>query len=106
MKSIVVLDQKTLGDDISLDILKKHGQLTSYEQTLSNEVESRIKNAEIIILNKVKLNKENLKAAKKLKLICLLATGYNNIDTQFCKENGIAVCNVAGYSTNSVCQHT
>ena len=66
----------------------------------------RIKDVDIIINNKVKLNKSNLQYAKKLKLICLTATGTNNIDFSCTKQLGIKVCNIVGYSTESVAQHT
>lgn len=69
-------------------------------------MEERIKDVDVIITNKVVLNGSNLKHAERLKLITLLATGYNNIDTAYAKERGIAVANVAGYSTESVAQHT
>lgn len=101
---IVVLDGKTLGDDINLNIFD--GDLQIYDTTATEDVEKRVSDAEVIIVNKIKLNEENLKNAKSLKLICVAATGYDNIDTDYCKKNGIAVCNVKGYSTQSVAQLT
>lgn len=106
MKKIIVLDRKTLGDDIDISCFSKFGELKVNDLTPKEKIEDDIKDAEIIIVNKAILNEDNLKNAKKLKLICLLATGYNNVDTSYCKNHGIAVCNVAGYSTNSVAQHT
>lgn len=106
MKKIVVLDQKTLGNDIDISAFNNYGEVKINSLTSPDNVENEIKDAEIIILNKIILNESNLKNAKNLKLICLLATGYNNIDTDYCKKRGIAVCNVAGYSTKSVAQHT
>ncbi len=105
MKQIVVLDGKTLGN---VDFLKlnEFGNVTYYDLTSSNEVEERIKNANIVLTNKVVLNENNLKNAKNLELICEMATGFNNIDVNYAKENNIAVTNVAGYSTNTVAQHT
>lgn len=101
---IVILDGKTLGDDINLDIFD--GEVSIYETTATENVAERIKEAEAIIVNKIRLNETNLKDAKNLKLICVAATGYDNIDTAYCREKGIAVCNVKGYSTQSVAQVT
>ena len=103
---ISVLDVDTLGDDLNLSALSQLGDVKVYPLTLQNEVIDRIKDAEVLVLNKVKLNPENLSFAKNLKLICLTATGYDNVDIAYCKEHNIAVCNVAGYSTDSVVQLT
>ncbi|MBN1067223.1 D-2-hydroxyacid dehydrogenase [Clostridium botulinum] len=105
MKQIVVLDGRTLGN-VDFSKLNEFGNVTYYELTSSNEVEERIKNANIVLTNKVVLNENNLKNAKNLELICEMATGFNNIDVKYAKENNIAVTNVAGYSTNTVAQHT
>ncbi|AOR23031.1 D-2-hydroxyacid dehydrogenase [Clostridium taeniosporum] len=105
MKEIVVLDGKTLGN-IDFSKLNEFGNVTYYDLTSSNEVEDRIKNANIVLTNKVVLNENNLKNAKNLELICEMATGFNNIDIEYAKKNNIAVTNVAGYSTNTVAQHT
>ena len=103
---ISVLDVATLGDDLNFDAINRLGDVTVYDVTKADEVQERICDAEVVILNKVKLNSENLPYAKKLKLICITATGYDNVDTVYCREHGIAVCNVAGYSTDSVAQLT
>ena len=103
---IVMLDAKTLGNDIGFDELDALGELTVYGSTAPDEVEERIADADVVVLNKIKLNGTNLKNAKNLKLICVTATGYDNIDTEYCKSRGIAVCNVVGYSTDSVAQLT
>ncbi|MDQ0150095.1 D-2-hydroxyacid dehydrogenase [Eubacterium multiforme] len=105
MKKIVVLDGKTLGD-VDYNLLKEFGELKLYDITSKDEVIERIKDANIILTNKVILNEDNLKNAKNLELICEMATGFNNIDIEYAKERGIAVTNVAGYSTNTVVQHT
>ncbi|WP_252254799.1 D-2-hydroxyacid dehydrogenase [Clostridium sp. ZBS12] len=105
MKQIVVLDGRTLGN-VDFSKLNEFGNVTYYDLTSSNEVEERIKNANIVLTNKVVLNENNLKNAKNLELICEMATGFNNIDVKYAKENNIAVTNVAGYSTNTVAQHT
>ncbi len=101
---ITILDGKTLGDDINLNIFG--GDVEIFDTTSPDDVEDRISNSDVVIVNKIKLNGTNLKNTKKLKLICVAATGYDNIDTEYCKENNIAVCNVKGYSTQSVAQLT
>lgn len=103
---IAVLDAATLGNDIDLSLFDKLGDVAVYQTTDPFDIPARIKNAEVVIINKVKLNATVLKDATQLKLICVAATGYDNIDTAYCKENNIAVCNVAGYSANSVSQLT
>ena len=97
MKKIVILDGKTLGDI---------REVKYYEATDESEVSERIKDANIILTNKVVLNKNNMKYAKKLEFIAETATGFNNIDINYAKEHKIGVANVAGYSTNAVVQHT
>ena len=103
---ISMLDMSTLGDDLDFSGIEQLGELTIYAITLQSEVIERIADAEVLIINKVKLNKENLPYAKNLKLVCITATGFDNVDIEYCKEHGIAVCNVAGYSTDSVVQLT
>lgn len=99
---ITVLDSDALGKDISLDPLKSVGEITVYNYSTPNEVKQRIADCETVIINKIKLDETNLCYANKLKLICVAATGYDNVDISYCREHGIAVCNVVGYSTNSV----
>lgn len=99
---ITVLDADTLGKDLSLDPLKKLGDVTIYNYSKPDEVSERLRNTEVVLINKIKLNEKNLCDAKNLKLICVAATGYDNVDVDYCKRNNIAVCNVTGYSTNSV----
>lgn len=103
---IVVLDRDTVGADVSFDGLKVFGEVTIYGKSDYSEISNRIADADIVVTNKCKMNEETLGKADKLKLICLTATGYNNVQTDYTKEKGIAVANVAGYSTNSVVQHT
>lgn len=103
---LIVLDADTLGKDLSLKPLEAFGECVCYPSTPPELVEERIKDSDVLVLNKVKLNRENLPAAKNLKLICVAATGFDNIDTVYCKEHGIAVCNVPDYSSNSVAQLT
>ena len=105
MKKIVVLDSLTLGN-VDFDKLKEFGEVILYDKTKAEEVKERIKDASIILTNKVVLNKDNLKNAEKLEIICETATGFNNIDVEYAKSKNIAVTNVAGYSTPTVAQHT
>lgn len=105
MKKIVILDGKTLGN-VDYIKLNEFGQVIYYDSALEDEVSERIKDANIILTNKVVLNEENLKYAENVELICEMATGYNNIDIEYAKKKNIAVTNVAGYSTNTVAQHT
>lgn len=105
MKKIVILDGKTLGK-VNFERLKEFGDVKYYDVTSKGEVKERIKDANIVLTNKVILNSENLCEAKNLELICETATGFNNIDINYARENGIGVTNVAGYSTNTVVQHT
>lgn len=103
---ITFLDFGTLGDDLSTETFLKFGRVTVYRYTSPAEVAERIQDAEAVIVNKIKLNSENLRNATKLRLICLAATGFDNVDLAYCKSHGIAVCNVVGYSTQCVAQVT
>ncbi|HRF56938.1 MAG TPA: D-2-hydroxyacid dehydrogenase [Campylobacterales bacterium] len=102
-RSIVFLDYATLGGS-SLAKIERLGLLSVYETTKSDEITLRAKDAEIIITNKVVLDESVINSLPKLKLICIAATGVNNIDLKACEKAGIAVCNVKGYSTTSVAQ--
>ena len=101
---IVILDSGTLGADIDLSPIRALGEVAEYKFTAPDEVADRLSDADVAVLNKIKLNESNLSGAKNLKLICVAATGYDNIDIAYCRERGIAVCNVPGYSTDSVAQ--
>ena len=103
---ITVLDAATLGEDISLERFCEIGDTTIYQMTPQECVQERVKDCDVIIVNKVKLNESNLEKAANLKLICITATGYDNVDVAYCKSKNIAVCNVKGYSTDSVSQVT
>ncbi|BFU25995.1 D-glycerate dehydrogenase, putative [Entamoeba histolytica] len=100
---IVVLDAKTLGDT-PFDKLQKYGEVKIYERTAKEERKERIKEANIILTNKVIVDREVMEGNENIKLIGVLATGYNNVDIEYCKEHNIGVVNVAGYSTESVTQ--
>ena len=104
---IVFLDASSLGENNLKDKLQQLGTYTEYQTTSPDETLSRCKEANIVLTNKVILDKEILNALKDtLKLVCITATGMNNVDLQTAKNLGIEVKNVAGYSTKSVAQHT
>lgn len=103
---IVVLDKATLGKDISFSEIEKNDEVVMYSTSTEEEVLERVCDAEIIIINKIKINENVLKYTPKLKLICVAATGFDNIDIESCKNHNVAVCNVVGYSTHSVAQVT
>jgi glycerate dehydrogenase len=106
MKSIVILDGHTLNPgDLSWEKIKQLGRTTIYPRTSKEEVLSRVKDAEIIIVNKVKLDAEVFENAALCQCICVTATGYNNIDTEKAKQKGIVVLNASNYGTGSVAQH-
>ena len=102
---IVLLDTLTFGDT-DLSCFEKFGSVDIYKKTTADETQKRITEAEVIVTNKVVITREHMQQAKKLKLICVAATGTNNVDLKAAKELEIAVKNVAGYSTDSVIQHT
>ncbi len=104
--NIVLLDAKTLGDDLDLSIFEKFGDVSIYQTTQADKTYERIKDANIVITNKVVINADLLELTPKLKLICIAATGMNNVDLDAAKTMGTEVKNVAGYSTQSVVQHT
>lgn len=103
---ITVLDAATLGEDVDLSGFSKFGETEIFKFSSPEEVGERIKNTDIAVLNKIKINKQTVPDTGKLKLICISATGYDNIDLSYCREKNIAVCNVAAYSTDSVAQVT
>ena len=102
---IVLLDALTFGET-SLLALSSLGDVEVHQTTTQEQTASRITNAEVIVTNKVVITKELMHNASSLKLICVAATGMNNVDLEAAKELGIEVKNVAGYSTDSVIQHT
>ncbi len=101
---IVLLDTFTIGTDVDLTSLEAQGELICYDTTEPEETIERIKDAEIVITNKVVIDKKEFDAAKNLKLICVAATGYNNINIKEVNKRNVVVTNVKGYSTNSVAQ--
>ncbi|MFA5444198.1 MAG: NAD(P)-dependent oxidoreductase [Bacteroidales bacterium] len=103
---LVFLDAATMGDDIDLSPFEQFGSLTVYHNTLPQEVIPRIAEADIVLVNKVKIGREHMEGAKNLELICVAATGMDPIDLEYAAGAGISVMNVAGYSTDSVAQTT
>lgn len=104
--NITVLDAKTLGDDINLSPLFDIGEVTVFKTTAPNEVKKRVQNSDVVILNKIKFNEDTVGRKSNIKLLCVTATGFDNVDLDFCRSENIAVCNVVGYSTDSVAQVT
>lgn len=103
---IVFLDQATMGDDISFVQFEELGDYTGWPLTSPEEIAERISDAEVVIVNKVVLGKPEIDSAPRLRLICVAATGTNNIDSEYAASKGILVKNVKGYSTDSVTQIT
>ncbi|MDD4112686.1 MAG: D-2-hydroxyacid dehydrogenase [Herbinix sp.] len=103
---IVFLETDTLGNDVNQTQFDTLGEVVKYPMTVSDQVPQRIKDADIIIVNKLPMNESTLAGADKLKLICLTATGTNIVDFDYTNSRNITVTNVSGYSTQSVIQHT
>ncbi|SHJ86665.1 glycerate dehydrogenase [Anaerocolumna jejuensis DSM 15929] len=103
---IVFLETDSLGDDVDLSIFDSLGEVIKYNKSETDKNSTRIKEADILVVNKIPMKEENLKEAKNLKLICITGTGTNMVDFPYVNGRGIAVANVKGYSTQSVVQHT
>ncbi|WP_128546945.1 D-2-hydroxyacid dehydrogenase [Larkinella soli] len=103
---LVFLDTKTIGNIPNLRLPEKFGRVTYYETTTPEQVRERIRDADIVITNKVVLDRDTIAQAPKLKLICIAATGTNNVDRQAAEARGIPVRNAVDYSTASVAQGT
>lgn len=103
---IVFLDVKTIGEDIDLSGFDALGEVVKYPFSTPEEALERTEDADVIILNKVEINEASIGNAKNLKLVCVTATGTNNLDKDYLAKRGIEWRNVAGYSTESVAQHT
>ncbi len=106
MDHIVFLDSETIGKVDNIKLLSKRGNLEIHETTNPDQVVERCTGKEIVIVNKVKMTADIMKQLPDLKLICVAATGINNVDLNYAGNNGIEVKNVAGYSTDSVAQLT
>ncbi|MCR4797215.1 MAG: D-2-hydroxyacid dehydrogenase [Lachnospiraceae bacterium] len=103
---IVFLDRKSIGEDLDLSNFENFGEVVNYDFTYPKEVPERVTDADIIVVNKTLINEETVGSAENLKLVCVTATGTNNLDKEYLESRGIAWRNVAGYSTDSVAQHT
>ncbi len=103
---LVFLDTKTIGEDIDLSAYDALGEVVKYGFSTLEEIPKRVKDADVLIVNKIAINEQTIGNAKNLKLVCVTATGTNNLDKEYLKKRGIAWRNVAGYSTESVTQHT
>lgn len=103
---IVMLDRNSIGMDIDVNIFAKLGDFEYHNTADPASIKEWIKDAEVIIFNKVKMNEDMLADAPNVKLLCVTATGFDNIDLEYAKKRGIAACNVRDYSTPAVVQHT
>lgn len=103
---IVFLDRKSIGEDIDLSEFYQLGEVVIYDYSTIEQIPERVEDADIIVLNKMPINEETIGLAKKLKLVCVTATGTNNLDKEYLASKGIEWRNVAGYSTEAVAQHT
>jgi len=102
---IVLTDCATVSaGDLDLSVLERFGEVVYYPETSPTDTAERIKDADVVIINKTVIGKNEIDAAKNLKLIALFATGYNNVDTKYAREKGITVSNAGSYSTSAVAQ--
>lgn len=104
--NIVALELKNIGSDVDVSKFNELGNLTTYSTTKPEEIYEKCKDADVIIMNKLPINESTIGNLNKVKIVLVTATGTDNIDIGYCKSRGIAVCNVKGYSTDSVVQHT
>lgn len=103
---LVVLERNSAGTDIDVSCFEKFGDVDYYPNTVAVNTAERVKDADIVIANKAPLNETTLKDAPNVKLICLFATGFDNVNLAYCKSRGIKVANVVNYCTSTVAQHT
>ena len=102
---IVFLDAATMGD-VSFKPFERLGEFVKFDSSTPEEARERVKDADVLLINKVLVNKELIDSAPNLRLICIAATGVNNIDVAYAASKGIPVRNAVGYSTDSVVQST
>ena len=103
---IVMVERNSVGLDVQVDSYKQFGDVTYYPHTTAEEAAKNIGEADVVISNKLQLNETTLKDCPNVKLICNTATGFDNIDLEYCNKRGIRVTNVKDYSTAAVAQHT
>ena len=104
--NITILDAATFGADLDLSLFAELGNLRMIDFTPSDQIAKNCEGADVLILNKIKINRDTLPTPCSVKLVCVAATGVDNIDVDYCREAGIAVCNVKGYCSDSVAQVT
>ena len=103
---IVFLDAKTIGDDLDLSGFDRFGEVVKYDYSTPEEAVVRSRDADVLVVNKVQINEASTGEAEHLKLVCVTATGTNNLDKEYLERRNIAWRNVAGYATETVAQHT
>ncbi len=103
---IVFMETDTMGDDVDYSPFYNLGEVVKYNKSEPEYNHERVKDADVIVVNKIPMNEETLRDARHVKLICLTATGTNTVDFDYVRKRNIAVTNVKGYSTQSVIQHT
>lgn len=103
---LVVLERNSVGTDVDVSCLEKFGEVVCYSNTVADNTAERVHDADIVIANKAPLNESTLQNAPNVKLICLFATGFDNVDLAYCKSRGIKVANVVNYCSATVAQHT
>ncbi len=103
---IVFLDAKSVGEDIDLSKYNELGEFVTYDFSTQEQIPERIADADVLITNKCLINEQSIGSAHNLKLVCVTATGTNNLDKDYLATRNIVWRNVAGYSTESVAQHT
>lgn len=103
---LVMVERNSVGLDIQVDGYKDFGDVTYYPHTTAADAAKNIGDADIVISNKLPLNETTLKDCPNVKLICNTATGFDNVDLEYCSKRGICVTNVKDYSTAAVAQHT
>lgn len=103
---LVILERNSVGMDVDVSCFERFGEVVCYPNTVKENAAERVKDADIVIANKAPLNRDTLKDADNVKLICLFATGYDNVDVEYCRSRGIKVANVVNYCSSTVAQHT
>ncbi|MCR5666708.1 MAG: D-2-hydroxyacid dehydrogenase [Eubacterium sp.] len=103
---IVFLERNSVGEDVDLSAYDSLGEVKQYSLSKPEEIGDKIDNADVIVVNKMPMNEKTLDRAKQVKLICVTATGTNNLDKAYLEKRKIAWRNAEGYSTESVAQHT
>ncbi len=103
---IVFMEAQSLGEDMDLSMFSQLGEVEIYQLNTPAENAKRIQDADVVVMNKIRMGEALIKEAKNLKLICITATGTDCVDVEYCAKHDIAVSNVVAYSTESVVQHT